>query len=216
MQIVASHLILNPLFQKLKNGVMNFECRSKLFILTIWKSILLPHLDYCSQLWSPSKAGDINRLELVQRCFIKKMNSFENLSYWETLEEIGLYSLQRRHERYRIIYLWSVLEDLVPNPKPGQIYGKFHVRHGRSCAVPIVKNNVCKSIISSSFSVRSGQLFNCLPKELRDMSNCSKETFKHCLDDFLRTVPDEPLISGYTQYRRAESNSLIDMVKFAR
>ena len=104
---------------------------------------------------------------------------------------------------------------LVPNPKPNAIYGKFHVRHGRTCAVPLVRNNSYRSIVSSSFVVHSSQLFNCLPKEIRDLSDCSKETFKSCLDKFLRTVPDEPLITGYTRFRRADSNSLLDMVKFS-
>ena len=33
---------------------------------------------------------------------------------------------------------------------------------------------------------------------------------------YLRMVPDEPHISGYTALRRAESNSLFDMAQFAR
>ena len=131
------------------------------------------------------------------------------------LKELGLYSLQRRRERYRIIYLWSVLESLVPNPKPSQIYGKFNQRHGRFCNVPVIKNTPFKSFVQSSFAVQSGQLFNCLPKEIRELTSCSKDAFKNCLDNFLKTVPDEPLLSGYTRYKRADSNSLIDMVRFA-
>ena len=47
------------------------------------------------------------------------------------------------------------------------------------------------------------------------MSDCSKDAFKNCLDNFLRTVPDEPQIAGYTPFKRAESNSIIDMVKLS-
>ena len=36
-----------------------------------------------------------------------------------------------------------------------------------------------------------------------------------CLDKYLRMVPVEPHISGYTALRRAESNSLFDMAQFA-
>ena len=39
--------------------------------------------------------------------------------------------------------------------------------------------------------------------------------FKGLLDKFLASVPDEPLIRGYTAYRRADTNSLLDMVRFA-
>ena len=39
----------------------------------------------------------------------------ENLSYWEQLEQLRMYSLERRRERYQIIYTWRILEGLVPN-----------------------------------------------------------------------------------------------------
>ena len=39
--------------------------------------------------------------------------------------------------------------------------------------------------------------------------------FKAKLDKYLASVPDEPQIPGYTSCRRADSNSLIDMVKSA-
>ena len=196
-------------------ALRNFHCRSKLFILTIWKSILLPHLDYCSQLWSPLKVADINRLELVQKCFLKKMNCYDNVSYWDMLKDLGLYSMQRRRERYRVIYLWSILECLVPNPKPDQIFGKFHVRHGRTCNVPLIRCNGYQRALCSTFSVQSAQLFNCLPKGIRDLSDCTKDKFKNCLDEFLHTVPDESQITGYTLFKRAESNSIIDMINLS-
>ena len=47
--------------------------------------------------------------------------------------------------------------------------------------------------------------------ELRNMTNCSSESFKQALDTFLKTIPDEPQTPGNTYMRRAESNSLIHM-----
>ena len=37
------------------------------------------------------------------------------------------------------------------------------------------------------------KLFNCLPKAIRNLTNCSKDAFKQQLDKFLCTVPDEHL-----------------------
>ena len=51
-----------------------------------------------------------------------------------------------------------------------------------------------------------------LPKELRNMTSCGKEAFKKSLDQFLKTVRDEPQICGYTSFRSGASNSLLDMV----
>ena len=56
--------------------------------------------------------------------------------------------------------------------------------------------------------------FNSVPATLRNMTDCSVDTFKRCLDKYLGMVPDEPHISGYTALRRAESNSLFDMALF--
>ena len=105
-------------------ALRSFKSRSADFILTTWKSVILPHLDYGSQLWNPWKKGDIQRLELAQKSFISKIANLNHLSYWELLKILGLFSLQRRRERYRIIYMWSIFEGLVPNPKPQQIQFK--------------------------------------------------------------------------------------------
>ena len=193
-------------------ALRNFVTRSVEFILTVWKSVILPHIDYGSQLWAPYKKGDIQSLEMTQRCFLKKAAAFCNMSYWDILKSVGLFSLQRRHERYRIIYLWCILEGLVPNPKPSHIYAKHHTRHGRTCHFPIVKSGPFQTMVYSSFSVQSALLFNSLPSEIRNLKNCQKSVFKSHLDNYLKTVPDEPQIVGYTACRRAESNSLLHMI----
>ena len=53
-------------------------------------------------------------------------------------------------------------------------------------------------------------LFNCLPQHIRDLTNCDTDKFKAKLDAFLSTVPDQPLIPGYTAYRQCDTNSLLD------
>lgn len=193
-------------------ALRNFKSRSKDFILTTWKSIVLPIVDYASQLWNPSKVHDINRLEMLQKYFLKKIQFYQDWSYWDMLEDLGIYSLQRRRERYRIIYMWSILEGIVPNPCPQNIFAKFNARLGRSCAVPAAKNSPYRGLVSSSFSVHGAKLFNVLPKVLRNMTSCGKEAFKKSLDQFLKTVRDEPQICGYTSFRSGASNSLLDMV----
>ena len=50
----------------------------------------------------------------------------QNLSYHQRLNRLNalrLYSLQRRRDRYIVIYMWKILENLVPNLIPKvQIY----------------------------------------------------------------------------------------------
>ena len=113
-----------------------FNTRDTLPMLTLWKSLVMSRLEYCSQLWCPLKKGEIQALEMVQRTFLRKITRMSELSYWEQLKKLNMYSLERRRERYRIIYVWKVLENLVPNIGNDIIRSKTHQRRGRECFPP--------------------------------------------------------------------------------
>ena len=82
---------------------------------TLFKTLVLPHVDYCSQLWAPSRASDLLRLEKIQKNFLRKIPSLSHLSYWEQLASLKMYSTQRRLERHRVIYIWKLIEGIVPD-----------------------------------------------------------------------------------------------------
>ena len=65
--------------------------------------------------------------------------------------------------------------------------------------------------IVAVFPIHAAQLFNSLPEDIRNLTDCSIDTFKSQLDCYLHTIPDEPQITGYTAHRRAETNSILDM-----
>ena len=196
-----------------------FSTRDPLPMLTLWKSLVLSIHDYCSQLWNPRKIGSIQSLEQVQHSFLSKINTAYDLSYWEQLSKLKLYSLQRRRERYLAIYVWKILEGFAPNISSGEsaIRARWNERLGRRCAVPPIKTQAPKhvqTIRESSFSVMGPNVFNSLPRQIRDLkcdTGCDTvDKFKSHLDSYLKSVPDQPLIPGYTAYRMCESNSLIN------
>ena len=43
----------------------SFSCRSAEVMLTLWKSLVLPHLEYASQLWSPLQKDLIQKMEAL-------------------------------------------------------------------------------------------------------------------------------------------------------
>ena len=73
-------------------------------MLTLLKSLVIPLLEYCCQLWNPWKAKDTQAIEAIQRTFTYKITEVQQNS-WESLHELKLCSLQRRRERYIIIYI---------------------------------------------------------------------------------------------------------------
>ena len=68
-----------------------------------------------------------------------------------------------------------------------------------------------KNARESSLQVRGAKLFNCIPRELRDMFTGTPEMFKAGLDEWLSTIPDQPTVPG--RQRAAASNSLLDQVQ---
>ncbi len=59
-----------------------FKSREPQLMITLWKSVKLPQLEYCSQLWSPTKKQDIVNLELLQKNYLRKISGAYELDYW--------------------------------------------------------------------------------------------------------------------------------------
>ena len=185
-----------------------FTSRSKHTMITLYKSLVIPILEYCSVLWSPSAVGLIQRLEEIQKSFLKQIKGTPQ-NYWESLKQLKIYSLQRRRERYRIIYTWKILENLVPNVNDCFKH-KDHPRLGRLCVSKYAGPNNSR-LRDSTLNIQGAKLFNAMPKNIRNLKNIPVEKFKNALDKHLQTIPDEPQIRGYTGCRRVDSNSILDM-----
>ena len=161
---------------------------------------MLPHVDYCSVLISPHKITEIALLESVQRSITSKITVYKDLDYHQRLKVLKLYSLQRRRERYSIIYTWKIMERLCPNLPQNPIITYEHTRKGRLCKVPPLNTKSTlkiQSIKENTLAVRGPKLFNILPRTIRDKSDASVDSFKHILDNFLTQIPDEPPVDGY-------------------
>jgi hypothetical protein len=189
-----------------------FQTREKILILTLYRSLVLPVLEYCCQLWCPQMVGEIGTVEAVQRTLTSKIEGLSGCDYWQRLEALGLYSLQRRRERYIIIYAWKVIHTLVPNLETHPIVTVRRIRRGRLCIVPKVSGRSlagARRACEESFAVMGPTLFNCIPSTLRDYDG-SLLGFKRKLDEFLKTVPDKPFLPHY--YQRAAGNSLVQQL----
>ena len=130
------------------------------------------------------------------------------------------------HQRCSVAFTWEAFHKCYHKLNPYHVFGDYtfkittrdNPRRGRECRVPTISPSAIyvraiQTIRFSSLPVKGPRLFNVLPKDLRDMSGCSTERFKGELDYYLETIPDEPLIPGLTQYRRCDSNSVIDWAK---
>ena len=60
-----------------------FTTRDNITMMTLFKSLVLPRLDYGSQLWSPNLVKHIDQLEKIQRSFTKHKTGMQSLEYSE-------------------------------------------------------------------------------------------------------------------------------------
>ena len=121
-------------------------------------------------------------------------------------------------ERYRIIYIWKILEGQVPNC--GVELATLNVRLGRKCQIPALKKNgrqAVQTLREQTLQINGARLFNCLPKKLREVT-VYQEEFKYQLDQYLSTIPDQPRIGklvpeAVCQVSGKQSNSLTAWIK---
>ena len=195
-------------------SLRTFRSRDTVTIMTLWKSMLLPRVDYCSILLTSITQTSMQKLEGLQRTMTARIISLKHMSYWERIEHLGIYSINRRFERYLIIYVWKILENKVVQPNANFDTTEFDTRVGRK----FVQSHV--PAISPLFNApmnKAKRLFNALPKSIRNITSpTSVNSFKNSLDKFLKSIPDEPSVPSYVCQRPANSNSIIDQIHYRR
>ena len=200
-------------------ALRTFSARDKNTMLTLWNSRVRPVLDYCSPLWSPRPWNykEIDFLEETQRTFTRQINGMEDFDYAQRLKALKLYSIQRRHERYKIIYAYKIKEKLVPNISEDHGLQFFcNKRHGYRCKIPSypLHHNKAGRAREDSFTLTACNLWNAMPKYIRNISGKSVDHFKRSLDKILVYYPDIPRCSatGHLRDRHGRNtNSLTDI-----
>ena len=160
-------------------------------MLTLFKSLVLSRLDYGSQLWSLHLVKHIDQLEQIQRSFTEHITGMQSLDYSDCLVYLKLHSLQRRHERNCIIYVWKIIEGLVPN-FPNPIVCSYSDRRGRCCIVSHVHVGRLGILAFNIFRWRAIHLFNAMPNHISCISSCYVLSFKCKLDVYLRNIVNLP------------------------
>ena len=193
--------------RKLSGWVLSvFYTRDAFTMLTLFNSIVRSKLEYCSQIWDPFLMKHISAIEQIQQNFTKRIQSVQNLDYWERMEKLKIMSLQRRREKLTIIYVWKIKNKHVPNDTNLE----FLLNNRKSTSLALIKpmprvTGKLLSMFENSFHIKSAKLWNKLPHKLRQIDNLL--TFKNQLDKYLTLIPDKPPIRGYYHLNK---NSILD------
>ena len=78
---------------------ISFACLNIQMFLNKYTALVRPLLEYCVQVWSPYKIGQIKLLERVQRRATRLVPQLKYLCYDDRLAQLGLTRLEERRQR---------------------------------------------------------------------------------------------------------------------
>ena len=155
-----------------------FETQEAGPMLKMFKSFIHSKLEYCSMIWNPHKKEEIDKIERIQQNFTSKIKGLEQMDYHERLKKLGLYSLERRRERFLIISAWQQLEEVKEGVLKLKIGKEGRRRCIRSTTIPTTLGSRHRTVIHHSTARQMERLYNALPYGLQNIRDVKTDTFK--------------------------------------
>ena len=189
-------------------ALRTFKTRDTKTLLILLKSLIISQCEYASIIWAPQKRSQVNLLESVQKRFTSRFACFQsvdegapqcNTSYPTRLQILGLYSMERRRERFAILYIYKIVINLTPNPG---LTISYDPRRKTTVSPKIILRPTTaawiRNAMNQSFLCVGPKLYNSLPACLREIEDIGTPTKKHLnafklrLGNFLKTKEDVP------------------------
>ena len=163
-----------------------FTFMDKDMFLSIYKSIVRPHLEYASSVWSPMFKKDKILLENVQRRVTRLVKCLKHLSYEDRSRTLGLPSLEYRRERSDMIQVYKIMHgiDKVDKDKFFTV-NRYSATRGHS--LKLFKKRSRLLVRANSFSNRVVDSWNSLTEDI--VNAPSLNAFKSRLNRYWRGHP---------------------------
>lgn len=147
-------------------GVINrtIESKSVEIMIKLYKTLVRPHVEYCTAVWSPYYSKDKLLIEKIQRRFTKMIVEVKNLSYEERLMRLQLWSLEERRNRADLIEVFKMLKGLS-SVSYGRFFNIASDGKTRGHSLKLVKKRFSTSIRQHFFSERVINRWNSLDED---------------------------------------------------
>ena len=158
-----------------------FGTRKKKLLISLYKSLVRPHLDYCIQAWRPHLKKDIEKMERVQRRATRMMEECRGKDYETRLKLSNLTTLETRAQRADMLEVYKIIHKIE-----GLNEEDFFVRDlrgGRGHSLKLFKKRVRLDVAKFSFGNRICTEWNHLPEAV--VTAPSINVFKSRLDSYL-------------------------------
>ena len=158
-----------------------FTHKSENIVITLYKALVRPHLEYAVQFWSPYLTKDIEKLERVQARATKMIPALRRLSYERRLAKLKMFTLETRRLRGELIQAFKIIRgfDNVDAKKLFQFSNNNTRNNGFKIILPIARSQVMRNF----FTYKTINKWNNLPCEV--VNSPSIDAFKRRLDKIL-------------------------------
>ena len=150
-----------------------------------------PHLDYCSQAWSPWTVWDVSVIEAVQKRAVGMVTNLKGKSYEERLAEmdmVTMVTLVERRKRGDLVQMFKIMsgKDKVDYKhwfKLAQARVGAASTRSTSGSMNVVRNEGRLELRKNFWSVRVCDPWNSLPDIVKEQP--TTDSFKNSLDNFM-------------------------------
>ena len=163
----------------------SFVSINKEMFLSLYKSIVRPHLEYGNCIWNPLFKRQSVILENVQRRATKLVPEIAELSYGDRLYFLSLPSLKYRRIRGDLIQLYKLVHG-IDNLDSSLFFRFSPVTFTRGDHFKIFVTGCSSSIRKNSFIHRTVKFWNNLKQSSKDAT--SVNAFKNAVDKELITL----------------------------
>ena len=176
--------------QVLGQVTRGFTYRDEKTFLQLYRSLVLPHLEYIVACWAPYTKADKDILEAVQKRAMRMCTSLKGTTYEEKLRETGMLTLEEKRRRLDLALVYQILTDkLAVDYRTWFLLstetreeGRRNTRQGAG-HLNIVPQKTNLEIRKYSFAVRVCSDWNSLPDSVKMAA--STTSFKRRLGDWL-------------------------------
>ena len=163
-----------------------FTYMEKDMFLQLYKSLIRPHLEYGSVIWSPYLKKDIYLIENLQRRATKLVKEIKDLPYENRLKFLGLPTLKYRRERADVIQVFKIVKQ-IDNLNTELFFQKTDYSKTRGHNYKLRKAHNRLRIRHNVFSQRAIDAWNDLPYEC--VNSDSLNSFKSALNRAWKNKP---------------------------
>ena len=134
-------------------------------LLQLYKSFIRPHLEYCSIVWDPYLAKDIEAIEKVQRFGLRTCLKQWDLNQEELLQVANVASLASRRSQAKLNHLYKIVNELADYPNAPLLPKMHHYNSRRSNSRQFVQHRARTTQFQRSFFPDTIKKWNLLPAE---------------------------------------------------